>query len=117
MRICEHVKKCRQSGFTLIELMIVVVILSVLVVIATPLYYSMQNQARNAAHQANIRTILSAVQLYVNDHGVPAATPAGGWQSALQPYLVEWPTPPSGYAGHYEVTGSFQAYEIVLKTP
>lgn len=104
-------------GFTLVEVIVVVVVLSILVAITLPIYNIIQLRARSSAHQANIRTIHSAVQIYINDHGVPVSTPAGGWQTALQPYLVEWPTPPSGYAGHYEVTGEFQAYEIVLKVP
>jgi prepilin-type N-terminal cleavage/methylation domain-containing protein len=55
-----------KQGFTLIEVMIVVVIVGILTAIATPNYVSMQDRAR----ESHVRSNAHACQLYVEDVGV-----------------------------------------------
>lgn len=50
-----------QRGFTLVELMIVVLIIGILVAIAIPVYNSTQKKAKETACKANIRMIKSAI--------------------------------------------------------
>lgn len=50
-----------QKGFTLVELMVVVVILGILVAIAVPLYNVQTEKAKKATCQANQRIIESAI--------------------------------------------------------
>lgn len=55
----------QQEGFTLVELMIVVVILGILSGIGIQQYGRIQDNAKKAAHEANHRIIKSAVQMYL----------------------------------------------------
>ena len=72
-----------QKGFTLIELMIVVVIIGILAAIAIPNFIAMENRAKEGSTKANMHTMQLAAEDYgVQNDGVysanaEAAAPAG----------------------------------------
>jgi prepilin-type N-terminal cleavage/methylation domain-containing protein len=56
-------KKTGQSGFTLIELVIVIVILGILAAVAIPKYEDMREQARVATMKGQLGSIRSAIAI------------------------------------------------------
>lgn len=54
----------RQEGFTLIELMIVILIIAIMVAIAVPVYLNSRSNAQRRTCQANQRTVDGAVLSY-----------------------------------------------------
>ena len=65
----------KEGGFTLIELMIVVLIIGILVAIAVPVFMSSRGNAEQKSCFANQRTVDSAVMQYsaANNGSYPAA--------------------------------------------
>ncbi len=58
-----------QRGFTLMELMIVIVIIGVLAAIGVPAYKNYVTEAKESACNANRNTIATALGMYYAEHG------------------------------------------------
>jgi prepilin-type N-terminal cleavage/methylation domain-containing protein len=62
----KHLKK--QNGFTLVELLVVVIILAVLAAIVIPQLRSSSQDAKLSALDADLSTLRSSIELYYNQH-------------------------------------------------
>lgn len=105
-------KMTRMSGFTLIEIMVVVVILGILAAIIVPKVLDKPDQARVVRAKQDINSIQSALDLYRLDNGAYPTTDQGLSALVAKPsitpmpqnwhqYLHEQPVDPWGSAYHY----------------
>ena len=63
-------QKTSKKGFTLVEIMIVVVIIGLLAAMAIPAFNKVRQNSRQSAMDNDARQIASAAQQYMLEHGV-----------------------------------------------
>ena len=112
--------KINKKGFTLVELMLVVIIISILVAMVAPRLAGRSEQAKVAAARADIEANLSsALDLYEIDNGSypdklddlitkPASAP--NWKG---PYLKKKPMDPWGTPYVYKYPGTHGDYDLL----
>ena len=66
----------REGGFTLIELMVVVLIIAILIAIAIPTFLGARQRAQDRAAQSNLRNGLTAEKTFYTDNQAYTATAA-----------------------------------------
>ncbi len=120
-----HTPQRRQSGFTLIEVMVVVVILSILAAIVVPRIMDRPDQARIVKAKQDIRSLEAALNLYRLDNfnyptteqglealvSPPSAPPeAPNWKEGG--YLDRLPKDPWGNDYQYLSPGEHGAFDL-----
>ena len=120
-----NIKIARHSGFTLIEIMVVVVILGILAAIVVPRIMSRPDEARMVKAQQDIRAIGAALDLYRLDNFKYPTTDQGLEALVERPidldqgakwrqggYLAKLPKDPWGNPYQYLIPGQNAEYDL-----
>lgn len=79
-------KKAQQKGFTIVELLIVIVVIGILAALVLNTFSGVQRRARDTERQTDINSLATQLEVYYNDNGhyptlanLQDATPNTGW--------------------------------------
>ena len=112
-------KRSLRRGFTLIEILIVVVILGILAAIVIPQFTNASQEAAESSVKSQLQTVRSQVELFRvrNNGNLPTdfndlMTPPNG----EDPYLQKTPTLPTGYEFVWGDNGDTTNLETIYVT-
>lgn len=127
MLYTNHMKRWANGrrGFTIVELLIVIVVIAILAAITIVAYNGVQAKARDNVRSSDAKTIVKALELYYADKGyypngtnyTPGSTAINsGWSTtadgswanlaaALAPYVSDLPTPPGNASSTPAING------------
>lgn len=123
----------KQSGFTIVELLIVIVVIGILAAITIVVFNGVQKKARDAARIQDISSIAKALELYKIQNGFypPKVDTGNGWEWStngnfigalvtqkvvskvpvdpvnVSPYVYWYSILPAGYAGCDTARGDY----------
>jgi general secretion pathway protein G len=113
------------KGFTLIEVMVVVVIMAILAAIIVPRIMSRPDEAKLVKVKQDIASVSDALDLYRIDNGqyptqaqglaalvTKPTTPPAPENYSPDGYLKQMPTDPWGHPYHYVIPGKHSAVDI-----
>jgi type IV pilus assembly protein PilA len=93
-----------ESGFTLVELLVVMLILGLLAAIAIPSFFNQRDKARDADAKAGARTAQTAMETYATDNNGSYNAADPGKLQAIEPTLNDVTlTVPAAGASTYTV--------------
>ena len=98
-------KMMNKKGFSLVELMIVVVIMGILIAVAIPLFGAITENANNKTCDSNIKTIKSNAAAYKTNYNQSVADVADVESMFEDGYLPECPLSDNGtHTDDYEIS-------------
>ncbi len=107
----QAMKDRRSAGFTLIEVMVVIVILAIMAAMIVPKVMSRPDEARIVAARQDVATLAQAVKLFKLDNKQYPPTEQG-LNALLGKYLERLPTDPWGKPYQYLFPGLRGEFDI-----
>lgn len=110
-------KRSKQTGFTIVELLIVIVVIGIVAAITIVAYNGIQERARVARISTDLRNIKNALsQYYLDNSAWPCFdhTYADATEIAWSAPYIKWPRTPMGDIYHWEHNISGLAYTISI---
>jgi general secretion pathway protein G len=84
----------REEGFTLVELLVVMVIIAILVSFALAMHYGARERASDATAKSNIRTAVPAIEAYRGENdgyvGMTLASLKSTYSPGIGNVVVQW---------------------------
>lgn len=107
-----NINKAQQSGFTIVELLIVVVVIAILAAITIVSYNGITNQAKASAAQATASTLIKKAELYASENAYPTSLAALTGATADK----SWNIPSGTVSVVTAITASTKEKEVVVQT-
>ena len=103
----------KKKGFTLVEIMIVVLIIGILMAIAVPNFVQARNTSRRNSCIANLKQIDSAKEQFAMEAKLDTGA-AVAWTDLVSTYMKSQPACPAGGAYTIDVVGTPPSCDVAL---